>query len=174
MTLEELIRETAIYLDETLTFQNGDFLEVDVVNKIKKGLNFAYMKICKEGVIRKTKDITNNYELEDNVLEVEKVTVNDIDYQFDIINNKVVYWSDKPATLTYIHVPPEMLSYTDIPEFPSRIIDHNILCFYSAFFCYNIDSNPSAGQWLSMWEDEFKKIKCKRFSNNAIQQVYTM
>jgi hypothetical protein len=174
LTFDELIRETAIYLDEELTKEGNDYLEVALVNKIKSGLNFAYNKICKMGFIKNTKTIANNYQLEDLVYSVDKIEIDGVSVNFDVVDNKIVYGSSRPAVMTYTHVPPRMLNYTDEPLFPDRIINHTILCYYAAFHVFNIESDSQASQWLMLWNKELSEIDAKRFEVNKIVQVYEM
>lgn len=174
MNLDELIRETAIYLGETLNIEDGQFVEIDKINKIKIGLNQAYRKVANKIGIDKVLEIENNYILDDSIGSIKDIRINNRSIDFDITANTITF-NYPTATLIYEYVPPDLVSLSDIPLLGYKVFDHKILCFYSAYMYSVIDEEPeNAQKWLGIWENEFKKIRTNRIRSNKIKRMSVM
>lgn len=180
MTLDEMIQQCALDIDETLSKSNGAYVgdTLVLVTKILSGLNYAYHKLAREkNLVFEEKIVTLDsdkmffYSALINtpikILGVQDADNNAVDWQ--LIKKDTVYCayrSESDAlTVRYTYLPTKLVltSLTDEPLLPVEKVDHTILCHYADFYTLSLEpdnvSQDKSIVFLSLFNNEFEEIQ---------------
>jgi hypothetical protein len=172
-----MIQETAVYVNEDIGTSpyTGDNLKI--ANKIISGLNYAYMKICKEKwkpFIRETVtlgadgtiDLTGLDETFNGIRNLQDASDTEIAFRYvDNTTLEVAQGKENDTVyLTYFYVPAELSGSTLTGKIvlPEGVVNNRVLCFYSAYQYLTIENDSYAGYWLNLFNDGFDNISQSR------------
>lgn len=177
LTLDQMIQETATYVDEDIGSSpySGDVLKI--VNKIVSGINYAYIKTSKEKWkpfvkesvvvgVDNTVDTTSFTNTFNGVRKITDVSGNEIKYSFVDSITLEMFGASAGDTVyfTYYYIPDE-LSVSDLTAKiiqPNGAIDNKILCFYGAYHYLTTENDAQASYWLNLFNDGFDSITQQR------------
>jgi hypothetical protein len=174
MTLDEMFIECVRQANVTIAKTGSAYLgtSLTAVNKFKSGINYAYLKICREKWMpRYHEDVTLDADLQFDVEDLGKTfngiinildsDENDIDYieKDDSIIRCPKESAGDIVTPYYFYLPNELADLTDVPVFPVRAVDHKILCYMGTYYYFSIDEDTKADIWLNLFNDGFANIR---------------
>jgi hypothetical protein len=175
VTLDDMYKETAMYVGETLQSQDGSYIgeSIILINIFKSAINFAYKKIAREKYNLEFEDsVSSGDVLTKKFYKVKKVSVDNSPIDYQIENNAIEFDYDGYVDVLYYYIPNDLTNLTDVPELPDEAVDHKILCYYAAFQYFNIEDDDRAVKWLNMWEDGFNTINNNRVFQTQVKTVY--
>jgi hypothetical protein len=183
LTLQQMIDKVAMYTRREIGASPYTGENLDIVNKIKDGINYAYEKICKEKYrLSYTQDITLDSNLEydtsnltKTLLEIKKINYDNLNYRFEFMDDDVIRIPDGTSgttyEITYTYVPTVLSDLTDKPEFKEGQIDDTIICYYAAYHYLNIEIDSSSITWLNLFNEGFEKIRDRKGASKKVKSL---
>lgn len=167
MTLDEILIETATYIDEDLIKSNDVYVGegLKLVNKLKSAINYAYKKICREKYkLDYFETLSKDSPLTKKFYQLIKlvITGTDLPIDYEVKGDNIYYNYDGQVDITYYYIPDELVNLQDVPKLPESAVDHKILCFYAAFHYLSMEQDERAAVWLNLWNDGFENINQAR------------
>lgn len=177
MTLDEMIKETAIYCNIELETANGAYAGETIldVEKIKKGLNQAYKKVCREKYHLTMEDrLLPGDMLTKPFFRILKLTTEGgTPLNFEVVGGEVNYNYDGPVLCKYEYVPNALVNLIDEPEIPDEKVSHSLFCYYSAYLYLSIQGDTDmAITWLNMWNEGYESIVTTNVRQSKVIDVY--
>lgn len=183
MTLQQMLEKVAMYTRREIGSSPYTGESLDIVNKITDGINYAYIKICKEKykLIHK-ENVTldsnlqfNTDSLSKTLFEIEKVTYDELPLKFHFVDDTTCYIPDGYQSgiyeVIYSYIPAELSNLTDKPVFPDGAIDNKIFCYYAAYHYLNIEIDSSAVTWLNLFNEAFSKIRQRKGASKQVKSI---
>ena len=160
-TLDDMLIETAIYCDVSISKVNGTYTgeSLVTVSKLKSALNYAYKKICLEKIHLEYKEALTDtsYCTKKFYKAIALETEDCVSVDFTIEVNQIKYDYDGTVYLRYAYIPEELDALTDVTELPPNV-DLRILCYYAAWFYLSDDEDSRADKFINLFNDGFDSL----------------
>lgn len=185
LTLQQMIDKVAMYARREIGSAPYTGDNLDVVNKIIDGINYAYEKICKEKYRlyyseQITLDSNLRYDtanLTKTLWEIDSIKISNYMYQFEFVDDTVIVVPDGAEGVTfdikYSYIPSSFTisSLTGKPAFRDGQIDNTIMCYYATYHYLNIEIDSSSVTWLNLFNEGFSKIRESKGSSKKVKSL---
>ncbi|QHT60670.1 hypothetical protein GXP70_12445 [Paenibacillus lycopersici] len=192
MTLDEMIQQCAVDIDEELPKSGGVYVgdELVTANKIVAGLNYAYQKAARDKhflTMQETMTLDDKRSFTVSSLAQPVVKVwNVYDASGEPIdwierNQATIVCSDYDSgaavTVEYSYLPPRLLiaNLNGSPLITERQIDHMIFCYYADFYVLSLEpdneSREKASTFLGLFNDGIDSAPMAMSSEYTIFRV---
>ena len=185
LTLSDMYTKCARFVDESLG-ASTDATYTTKTNKMKDGINYAYLRVAKErwkplyidSSITLSTDLRfSTTALSETLNEIKKIEDENgylVDYKrYDDTNYSCTSQSTADTLAVHYHyIPSELSSSTEVTVFPSNAIDETGLCYYGAYMYLFIDEEFSkAERWRVMYEEWWKNLVHNKGDEETIEDV---